>query len=283
MFTKVTEAKIGIKGNEELKIFKLNVGDNEFTYEGLRKLLNANIGRYVFSRLTMEQYKNNDVLESVGGDAAQYIREHASGNELGEMLIYAFLEEMLNAPKLMNAIELGSADNRSAVINLYNLPGQKNNFQLVYGASNIKGDIKTAIDNAFISVTSLKSNRITGSELVNNASYSRCINSAMAEQVRSIVYPSKNTASVNMLGTSFGVFIGYSIGLDPEYYTIDEYADVLNRKLESDINDHSSYIYKKIRELKIGNHLFYAYILHFNYADSDKNTIISSLIVGATK
>lgn len=142
VFTKVTEAKIGIKGNEELKIFKLNVEDNEFTYEGLRKLLNANIGRYVFSRLTMEQYKNNDDLESVGGDAAQYIREHVSGNELGEMLIYAFLEEILNAPKLMSAIELGSADNRSAGIHLYNLPGQKNNFQLVYGASNIKGDIK---------------------------------------------------------------------------------------------------------------------------------------------
>lgn len=105
----------------------------------------------------------------------------------------------------------------------------------------------------------------------------------MAEQVRSIVYPSKNTASVNMLGTAFGVFIGYSIGLDPEDYTIDEYADVLNRKLESDINDQSSYIYKKIRELKMGNHSFYVYILPFNDADADKNTIISSLIGGAIK
>lgn len=279
VFTKVAEAPIGIKGREELKIFTLNVEDNEFTYDGLRKLLNANIGRYVFSRLTMEEYKNNDDLESVGGEAAQYIREHATGNELGDMLVYAFLEEVLHAPKLMSAIELGNSGKKASGIHLYSIPGSINTFQLVYGASEINGGITTAIDNAFEAVRDIKNNRITGAELVNSAAFNRSIDSTLVDQVREIVIPTK--AHHNQIGIAYGMFIGYSIDLNPEDYTPEEFPDVLFQKLESDINANASYICNKIKALKLGNHSFYIYILPFNDADTDSAMIIDKLVGGA--
>lgn len=279
VFTKVAEASIGIKGREELKIYTLNVEDNEFTYDGLKKLLNANIGRYVFSRLVMERYRKNDDLESVGVEAAQYIREHATGNELGDMLVYAFLEEVLHAPKLMSAIELGNSGKTASGIHLYSIPGSINTFQLVYGASKINGGLITAIDNAFDSVCDIKNNRITGNELVNSAAFNRSIDSTLADQVREIVIPTK--AHHNQVGTAYGMFIGYSIDLNPEDYTPEEFPDVLFKKLEDDINSNASYICNKINSLKLGNHSFYIYILPFNDADADSAMIIDKLVGGA--
>ena len=279
VFTKVAEASIGIKGREELKIFTLNVEDNEFTYDGLKKLLNANIGRYVFSRMAMEQYRKNDDLESVGVEAAQYIRGHATGNELGDMLVYAFLEEVLHAPKLMSAIELGDSGKAASGIHLYSIPGAINTFQLVYGASEINGGLTTAIDNAFKDVSDIKKNRITGNELVNSAAFNRSIDSTLADQVREIVIPSKTQP--NQIGTAYGMFIGYSIDLDPEDYTPEEFPDVLFKKLEVDINANASYICNKIKDLKLGNHSFYIYILPFNDADADSAIIIDKLVGGA--
>lgn len=278
VFTKVAEAQIGIKGHEELKIFTLNVEDNEFTYEGLRKLLNANIGRYVFSRLAMEQYRKNDDLESVGGEAAQFIRENATGNELGDMLVYAFLEEILCAPKLMSAIELGNSDKTSSGIHLHTIPGAMNSFQLVYGASDINGGLKTAIDNAFDSVQKIKNNRITGNELVYSAAFNRSIDSSIADQVKSIIIPEKSHQ--NRIGTAYGLFIGYSVGLDPEDYTPEEFPTILYETLKNDITVNASYIYDKIKNLKLGSHSFYIYVLPFNDADTDKANIIDRLIGG---
>lgn len=280
VFTPVADATMGLKSHEELKIFRLKIENNEFTYRGMKKLLNSNIGRYVFSRIAMEQYRKTDDLESVGGEAAQYIREHATGNELADMLVYAFLEEILNAPKLMSAIELGSADNKCSGIHLYNVPGTIETFQLVYGASNIEGTLTSAIDNAFKTIEKLKQKRLTGDELVNSASFNRSIDMETARQIKAVVIPQK--AGKNPPDTAFGVFLGYSIDLDPEDYTPEEYPDVVKAKMEQDIKDHAAYIYKKIKSLRMGMHSFYIYVLPFNNAELDREDIITQLIGGAT-
>lgn len=279
VFTPVADATIGVKSHEALKIFMLKIENNEFTYHGMTKLLNSNIGRYVFSRIAMEQYRKTDDLESVGGEAAQYIREHATGNELGDMLVYAFLEEVLNAPKLMSAIELGSATNKCSGIHLYNVPGTAETFQLVYGASNIEGTLKSAIDNAFKTIEKLKQKRLTGDELVNCAAFNRCIDMETAQQIKQVVIPQK--AGKNPPDTAFGVFLGYSINLDPEDYSPEDYPSIVRAKLTSDIQDHAIYIYQKIKFLRMGMHSFYIYVLPFNDAEMDREDIITKLIGGA--
>ena len=77
-----------------------------------------------------------------------------SGNELGEIMIYAFLEEKLKAYKLLSKIELSTdaAQYLSEADGIHFLcadgTGAAYN-QMVFGASNIVGEIKDAIDQAF--------------------------------------------------------------------------------------------------------------------------------------
>ena len=42
--------KLNLKNNNCLRLFYLDISNNEFTYNGLHRLLQRNVGRYVFSR-----------------------------------------------------------------------------------------------------------------------------------------------------------------------------------------------------------------------------------------
>ena len=152
-FVPVCQIPLGLRNPEDYQIFRLKIEDNKFTYAGLKKYLNTNIGRYVYSRAEMERYKAEGDLESVGMDAAQYIREHSTGNELADMLLYAFLEEVLKAPKLLSSIELGASTN-CAGIHLHSIGQDTSEYQMVYGSSQMEGDLKSAIDAAFDAVKS---------------------------------------------------------------------------------------------------------------------------------
>lgn len=110
----VHNEKLGISNNEELHLFYLAVRGNKFYTEDLQTALYRNIGRYVFSRAALEDFHINDDDDSIISQALKVMSENGefdakgTGNELGEMLIYAMLEEMLGARKLMSRVEIDS-------------------------------------------------------------------------------------------------------------------------------------------------------------------------------
>lgn len=278
-FVPVCQASLGLRNPEDCQIFRLKIEDNEFTYAGLKKYLNTNIGRYVYSRAEMERYKAEDDLESVGMDAAQYIREHSTGNELADMLLYAFLEEVLGAPKLLSSIELGASTN-CAGIHLHSIGQNTPGYQMVYGSSQIEGELKSAIDAAFDAVVQIKAKRITGVELVNSASFGKSVDVQTALAVRDILIPTKQGQEPP--GTAFGLFLGYSLGLNPEDYSATEFIEEAVARMESAITENAEYISQKITDLHLGMHSFYIYVLPFNNAPHDKNSIINMLIGGGS-
>lgn len=275
-FMPVIDGNLQIKGNNHIKAYRYRIESNRFDYTWLRKLINANIGRYVFNRAEIEKYLKDDV-ESLGMEAAQYVRAHATGNELGEMLIYAFLEEVLKAPKLMSAIEL-SAEHRCAGIHFMTIPGANTTYELVYGASNLQGNLECAVDKAFEAIEKLKSDRLSGMELVNSAEFNKCIDVKTAHLIRKIVIPEDGGDSD--AGTAYGIFLGYTLDLNPEDYSRDEYTNAAIERIEQDIDDALVRVHEKISDLKMGSDSFYIYVLPFNDADNDKNTIMNDLIGG---
>lgn len=110
-----------------------------------------------------EQYDKAGNLDAVMQQAIRIMRKRGAadtkgaGNELGEIMIYAFLEEKLKAYKLLSKIELSTdaAQYMSEADGIHFLcadgKGTMYN-QMVFGASNIVGDIKDAIDQAFESI-----------------------------------------------------------------------------------------------------------------------------------
>lgn len=160
IFTEVIHSEsLGLINPEQLRLFHLNVMNNEFVSDDLQAFIRKNVGRYVFSRAKLEQFKINDDLESIGLEAMAVMQKNGrpgqqnTGNSLGEILLYAFLEQILDAPKIMSKVELFSTTNTQSSkcdgIHLLSLGGYgQPYYQLVFGSSSVVGDMRDAIDQA---------------------------------------------------------------------------------------------------------------------------------------
>lgn len=82
---------------------------------------------------------------------------------LGETLLYVFLEQELQVPKLMTKIEIdeigGLMKSKSDGVHLLVSEDRGKPFrQLIFGASNIVIDLRSAVDNAFDKIIAIDSN-----------------------------------------------------------------------------------------------------------------------------
>lgn len=289
IFTEVEHTEsLGLKNPHQLRMFHLDVANNAFSFDAMHDFLINNIGRYVFSRAKMEQFRIDDNLEAVGAKAIGLLRKASKmdeswiGEELGDMLLYAFLEQILGAPKLFSKIELQNCGNTalsSGGVHLLPLgeDGTAPAYQMVFGKSQIIGDLRDAIDNAFTSLVAIRDNTVRELQVVESTVFSQSFDPEIAAQLKNIIIPSKKKVDVDK---AFGVFLGYSLGLKAENYSNTEFRTELIRKMDTDIKAHVAYIAKKIKEANMGTHSFYFYILPFNDADGEKKTVMTALLEG---
>lgn len=255
----------------------------------MKTLLYRNIGEYVFSRARIERFKVNGDAFAVGAQAIRVLNKNGgadvkgTGTELGEMLLYSFLEEKLNAPKLMSRVELSTDAKQyaSTCDGIHLLTGQTSGLlyhQVVFGASSIVGDLTYAIDAAFDSILEIENNEDKELHMVDNVIFDRLLNEDEVELAKEIFLPTPNkTTSYN---TSYSVFLGYTIGLDPTKYGVAEYPQIVEEKMQEDIRRNIDYILKKINDNFLGQHSFYFYVLPFNDAEEEKKAIMEAVMKG---
>ena len=273
----------------QLRLFHLNIRNNKFNPEEMKTLLYRNIGEYVFSRARIERFKVNGDAFAVGAQAIRVLNKNGgadvkgTGTELGEMLLYSFLEEKLNAPKLMSRVELSTDAKQyaSTCDGIHLLTGQTSGLpyhQVVFGASSIVGDLTYAIDAAFGSILEIENNEDKELHMVDNVIFDRLLNEDEVELAKEIFLPTPNkTTSYN---TSYSVFLGYTIGLDPTKYGVAEYPQIVEEKMQEDIRRNIDYILKKINDNFLGQHSFYFYVLPFNDAEEEKKAIMEAVMKG---
>jgi hypothetical protein len=290
IFTEVGHAEsLGLRNPHQLRMFHLDVADNRFSFDALHNFLLKNIGRYVFSRAKMEQFFLEDELEIVGAKAIGLLRRSCNmnaswvGEQLGDVILYVFLEQILGAPKLFNKIELAQFGNHNTQngggVHLLPLEnGGIPSYQMVFGKSNIIGDLQDAIDNAFDSLIAVRDNASSELRVVESTVFAQAYDPETTEFLKSIIIPSKKKNAV--VDRAFGVFLGYSLGLDPKNYSSPEFRHELTQKMEKDIKAHAAYIAQKIIAADLSTHSFYFYILPFNDADGEKLSIMNSLLEG---
>ncbi len=283
-FELVSEAKLGVQNDNDIRIYRLRSEDYEFSDTRLKKFLTDNIGRYVFSRAQIEQFRQDEEdRENIGIEAAQYLREHLQGNEFGAMMIYSFLETVLDAPKLFSKVELTPDLGISDGIHLNRISGSFD-YQLVYGASDIQGDLKGAVDTAIKRVKRIKDAKPSPYQIVNSASFSQSVPvGETASAIRSILFPSKK--GTEPPPTAFGIFLGYSLKMDDSDYSLPlrAFKEKMAQKLDAEIKACVPYITSELNQLKLHLHSYYIYILPLNNADRDKHSIIQKLIGGGER
>ena len=285
IFTEVdSEKQLNLKNNNCLRMFLLDVSNNAFNYSGLHQFLQRNIGRYVFSRATIEQFKADGDADAIGLKAIELLRkadnpkDNGAGGELGEILLYLFLEQKLNAPKLLSKVELKSSKNQyvfgSDGVHLLCL-GERS-FQLVLGESKIKGDLQDAVDKAFASIQQVSDDPSNEIRLIEKNVLSESFDEKTTELIKSIIVPTKRDHSLSV-DNAFGIFLGYTLGIDGSQYSNAEFRDAVANKLENDIKCIAAYIEQKINASGLSGYSFYIYILPFNNASQDRAAIVKRL------
>ena len=133
---------------------------------------------------------------------------------------------------------------------------------MVYGASDLQGNLDNAVDRAFEAIEKLRASRLSGMELVNSAEFNKCIDVKTAHLIRKIVIPEDGGDSD--AGTAYGIFLGYTLDLNPDDFRRDEYTDAVVKKIEKDIDQALVRVHKRITDLRMGADSFYIYVLPFN-------------------
>lgn len=276
-----------LKNKSNLNLYYLDISDSSFDYMALNDYLFDSVGMYVYSRTQMKDFEDKRKVRSMGAKALRLMKsngrpdEKGTGNELGEMLLFTFMEEGLHAPKLLSKVEISTTasqfKSKSDCVHLLKrrVNGQIS-YQLVFGASCINGDIYAAIDSAFDVITAIKNGRIKERQMVDSTLFNHTYDSETTEKLRQILVPSKNRSAVPDM--AFGVFIGYSIGVSAD--DNDTFRIECMQKMKSDIKEAIPYIRQKVDDLKLGMHSYYFYFLPFNNAEEDKKQIMNELLIG---
>lgn len=285
VFSEITPSKkLCLKNNNCLRLFHLDISNNEFSYIGLHSLLQKNIGRYVFSRAMIDKLTVEGDAEAIGLRAVELLRDASNpndsgaGGELGEILLYLFLEIKLGAPKLLSKMELKTSPNQyvfgSDGIHLLRLDNKI--FQLILGESKIKGDLEDAVDNAFDSIKTVSAQPSNELRLVDSRIFTETFDEQTTNFIKSLIIPSKRDASISV-DKAFGIFLGYTLGVDASQYSNTEFREVVNRKLKDDFTKVAKYIEGKINNSGLAGYSFYFFLLPFNDASKDRANIIQKL------
>ena len=273
---------LGLLNSEQLRLFHLSVQNNRFNYTDLTKFIRRNLGSYVFSRAEIEDYRRSDDVESIALEAVERIRAQQGDGGLGEILLYVLLEQILEAPKALSKIELeraaGQVTSRGDAIHVLAPGGQAPTNCLVFGTSNVVGDIEDAIDQAFDRVVAIRNNQATECQLAEQTIFTKTTDPATANTIKDLLVPQRGANTG--YDTAFSMFLGYNLGLAPGNYSNEAYRAQLDQKMRLDISHHASYITWQIQDRGLSAYSFYIYVLPLDDVSVDPGEIMTRVLNG---
>ena len=288
VFSKAAEFTVSDLANPtKVNIFYIEPNNCKFRFSHLKDFIINNIGSYVFSRAYIKGIVDRTKNQAAVGSHAmlKFIKTYGTDSEttLGEILLYIFLEQDLNAPKIMSKIELneahGNAVSKSDGVHLLStsISGQPFH-QLVFGASDIVGDLRAAIDRAFEKIINIESNSEEELQIIDNTTQWTIFDQDTAQFINKLLKPTKNGEFVPDM--AFGAFLGYTIKLDSPETDSQKYRTAVIEQLKKDIRNLQPYIIKKIQDNGLSGYSFYFYTFPFNDATNEKVSIIYELLSG---
>lgn len=277
--------------NNTLKFYCPYIDANSMSFDSLIDSLMEAAGHYCLSRRTWEEYKNKPMCLS------RLVREKfrklsSNKGELGELLMFSFLESDLNAPKLLSKMELKTNPNNyfNGADGVHYLKVSDENYQLIYGESKVYSDLKNGIKEAINSIHDFKYEKIKDDEsgelrgirfekgLLNAFITNEAFTSEDCEFVKSLIYP-KASSKYNV-DTAFAIFVLFNIDIDKKEKkrSSDDFRkwlfDILTQKITKMIPS----ILKLIEEKELSGHSIYFYLLPIEKLDENREHILKEVV-----
>ena len=292
IFNKVSEEEFDVINKNYIRMFMLNTENKLFNYDELYDYILPNVAKYVFSRKKFSEIENNPSKQmTIILEALSHLRpvnseaDKGAGGELGEILLYLFLEQDLQAPKLFSKVELKTSakdyvKGSDGIHFKFRINGEgKKILQLVIGEAKIKNDLKDGIMEAFESINRYLSENIQDRNLLDTHLMEQLVDKDEADLIKEYItsIPRKKKETV------FGIFIGYSIEYKGTAATNDEYD---RRVIEENIKQIlavKNHIIDAINNYHVSNYEFNFYFLPIHNAARDRKVIMKSLTSGKGK
>ncbi|ACO84210.1 HamA C-terminal domain-containing protein [Clostridium botulinum] len=277
--------------NEEINIndgiinlFCMKIHNKSFDTSSLVDELSDSIVSYCLSQTDYDEFYQKHNIGKMYRQAASLFRDYASNKgELGEIILYSFLESHLNAPKIISKMKLKTSTNdyvkRADGIHMLKLDDE--NYELILGESKMYESLNDGIKDAFNSIHELKTRTTNNIDDEINL-ISTNISSEFAKEnyelIKKIIKPSKNEDYE--YDVSFGVFVGFEMKikkiLDSNPSQID-FKKQIKEKAQQDVLNKIDTIRQQIINLKLGDHNFYIYFIPFFDIDKTRKDIIKQL------
>ncbi len=275
----------------KLELFILRINANDFDYESLMDALVNPLIDFSLSRKVREMYGEGEEASLSKKARQKFIGYLNNKGELGELLLYCFLESHLGAPKLLSKLELKTSTshyvNGADGVHFLELP--EGGFQLIFGESKTIQDLTKAITDAVKSIYEFKNSiNSNGSEksglayeksLISDHLEKEIFSSAEVEFIRKVIFPSR--VSAQDIDDAFGVFIGYEVSISEsdKYLPNKEFREKIKQQIKMQIKKSLDHIEQKIVEYELHGHSFYVYVLPF----TDLNNIRLKIQKGITE
>lgn len=268
-----------------IHIYTVEISNDRFKFTIMKELIFNNISNYVMSREKMKRADQTGSQYRLGQDALKKYQKSCGQSEetiLGETLLYVFLEQVLDAPKIMSKIELDSHNGnaRSEGVYLYRSSHNGIEFtQMVFGVSQIVNSLSNAIESAFEKIISIRMNDEDEFYLVDSMLTANIVDYETQAYLKELIFP-KKVQTTSITEASFGCFLGYSLPLKKYKRGIESFSDFAVKQMRDDIDGIKGFI----EDLIVNNHLegynFYFYVLPFNNADEEKISIANDISWG---
>lgn len=279
-----------LANENNLNIYHLRTENRRFKYEDLTNFCVGNLSQYIFNRKTVKQAKSQADIQILYNRGRKQLREvrnendSGAGGELGELLLYLFLENCLHAPKLLSKMEIKTTRNQYIYgadgLHLYMTKDKYGNmlYQFVIGEAKIKNDILDATRVAFDSIRKSIDEIDIETALVSEEILKEVCTKEDAEKLIEVILPSEDIADkFTTSEKAIGLFIGYTGDYDEDIDNA-SWNKKINDKIKKDIERAVDTIKKKIDGLSLKGYSFYCYYLPFNDAEKDRKTIMDNII-----
>ena len=286
IFNKVNETIFGNTGDNKLRLFMLNTENKLFNYDELYDYILPNIAHYVFSRKTIHTAQHDPKKQmTILVNALSHLREISSekdkgaGGELGEILLYLFLEQDLHAPKLLSKVEMKTnpkdyvKGSDGIHFKFRTTDSGKKVLQLVIGESKIRNSLEAGIKDAFTSINTYLTSNTHDRTLLDSHLMNQMVDAEVANELKAYIL----SVPRQKKETIFGIFIGYSIDYTGKNVTNDQYdANVIKENIKQ-VLAYKQTILDLIRHYNISNYEFNFYFLPFHNAFRDRKIFIDQL------
>jgi hypothetical protein len=279
-----------LANENNLEVFHLRKENRKFIYSQLIDYCVGNLSQYVFSRSEVALAKEPSEIQRQFKNAVNKFRQIRNdkdcgeGGELGELLLYLFIENRLNAPKVLSKMEIKTTQNQyvygadGVFLHQIKDSGGKPIYQFVIGEAKIKNDILEATREAFDSLKTTLDEINIETGLVASSIFKEVCNEEEAEFIKELILPKEDISETQTIHEkAFGVFIGYSVEYDEDIPN-QQWNKNVDDKIKEDIGRALNTMKNRITKLGLSGYSFYCYFLPFNKADEDRKSIMDQIL-----